>query len=311
MKIRFNVSPVSGDSAAAGMQRPATRSVPRGRWYLLVALVLAGPLYLLLQFVLAYWWYTAAGFVTLDHVTIRPGSAGFLTTVVEEGRHVTRGEPLFSLSTDHPAEQPNRTASQREAAQAALALAEKQLHRHEQRLATMQQLMHEGAATRADVEAELTQLYKAESDVIRARVDVAARQLPARPDADVAQIERTAPFDGIVAQRLAHAGQWVTADTDVLVLQSPRSPTIMAYIDAKYGRYAQQGQPATLKLFNGETVRAKVIDVSLQASRLPAERVSPLSPRSQSIVVTLEPETPLQARYRIHMLPLDVRFDRW
>lgn len=54
-----------------------------------------------------------------------------------------------------------------------------------------------------------------------------------------------------------------------------------------------------------------MIDVSLQASRLPPERVTPLSPRTQSIVVTLEPAQQIDQRYRIHMLPLTIRFSRW
>lgn len=42
--------------------------------------------------------------------------------------------------------------------------------------------------------------------------------------------------------------------------------------------------------------------------RLPAERGSPLSPRTASLLVQLRPPQPLPARYRIHRLALDVQW---
>lgn len=49
----------------------------------------------------------------------------------------------------------------------------------------------------------------------------------------------------------------------------------------------------------------------LAKGRLPAERVSPLWPRTASLLVQLRPLEPLPARDRIHGLPLDVQFGLW
>ncbi|MFN3295965.1 hypothetical protein [Caldimonas sp.] len=45
--------------------------------------------------------------------------------------------------------------------------------------------------------------------------------------------------------------------------------------------------------------------------RLPAERVSPLSPRTAWLLVQLRPLEPLPARDRVHGLPLDVPLGLW
>lgn len=310
MKIRFNAPPAnSGESNRLGVRyAPARREVPRWRWRLLIMLVLAAPLYLVVQFGAKYWWYTAPGFVVMEQLAVRPGQAGFIDRIVDEGARIQRGDTLYTLSIDPPLASASDSAARLDAAHAALALAEKQLVLRQQRLTTMRQLMQDGAATRADVDAELSRLYQAEADVIRGRANVAAAS-PASPNAR--SITQTAPIEGVVAQRYAHPGQWVSADTDVLVLQAERAPEVIAYIDPEHADYAQPGQEATLKFPGGESLSARVIDVSLQASRLPPERVTPLSPRTQSIVVTLEPAQQIDQRYRIHMLPLTIRFSRW
>ena len=60
---------------------------------------------------------------------------------------------------------------------------------------------------------------------------------------------------------------------------------------------------------DGGRIRAEVVDVVAEAERTPAERTSPLTPRMPSIVARLRPVEPLPPAYRIHQLPLDVRFD--
>lgn len=57
----------------------------------------------------------------------------------------------------------------------------------------------------------------------------------------------------------------------------------------------------------GGRIGAEVIEVQSQAAKLPADRVGPLSPRSQAIVVRLKPDTPLPEKYLNHQLPLNVR----
>ena len=65
----------------------------------------------------------------------------------------------------------------------------------------------------------------------------------------------------------------------------------------------------TAAFADGTNIEATVKEVVPEAQRLPPERVAPLAPRGQSIVVELQSDTPLPARYWIHYLPLDVRFE--
>src|SRR5690606_27965057 len=114
-----------------------------------------------------YWWYTAPGFVVMEQLTMRPGHAGFIESIVDKGARIQRGDTLYTLSIDQALVSPSDSAARLGAARAALALAEKQLVLRQQRLTTIRQLMQEGAATRADVDAELSRLYQAEAEVLR------------------------------------------------------------------------------------------------------------------------------------------------
>ena len=84
---------------------------------------------------------------------------------------------------------------------------------------------------------------------------------------------------------------------------------VHTYLPPDQARYAQVGRLATLRFMDGGRIRAEVVDVVAEAERTPAERTSPLTPRMPSIVARLRPVEPLPPAYRIHQLPLDVRFD--
>ena len=58
MKINFDAPPTSAQETNGLEVRyaAAKRRVPRWRWYLLLAMVLVAPAYLLVRFGIAYWW---------------------------------------------------------------------------------------------------------------------------------------------------------------------------------------------------------------------------------------------------------------
>ncbi len=58
MKINFDAPPTSAQETNGLEVRyaAAKRRVPRWRWYLLLAMVLVAPAYLLVRFSIAYWW---------------------------------------------------------------------------------------------------------------------------------------------------------------------------------------------------------------------------------------------------------------
>ena len=236
-------------------------------------------------------------------------------------------------------EQARRAAdeAQRGALTQALSLARSQAGLHAERVRTLQALRRDGAATEQELQSARLQALQAQADVVRAQGDLDALRariaqvaasaataqnqaqqqaqqqaaaVASRNAADATpQQGSTAPFDAVVVRRLVNPGDWIERDTEVVVIQGPAAPTVRAYISPGEARYAQLGREATLRFMDGGRLRATVVGIGREAERTPADRMSPLTARSPSIVVELKPQQPLPPAYRIHMLPLDVRFD--
>ena len=349
MKIQFDIPPSSGQESngLAVRYAAAKRQVPRWRWYLLLAMVLTPPAYLLIRFGVAYWWETAPAQVIVEQTTLRAPTAGRVVRVVHAGDAVELGQTLMELAPHEP--EPGVTSAP--ATPAAVAaptapppslrqnmldeaerIAQHQLAIQQERLRTMQALREQDAATRHELEVARVQELQALADVNRARLDArehrasvawelatarahaapspAPTPLPA-PSAEQIQPlpPLTAPFKGTVLRSLVRPGEWVAVGADIAILQGQSEPIVQAYLPAEKARYAQVGREGTMRFMDGGRMRAKVVGVVTEAQNTPADRVSPLAPRTPSIVVRLQALEPLPPAYRIHHLPLDVRFD--
>lgn len=324
MKIRFDVPPVSDRESRGVAVRyaEAKRSVPRWRWRLLLALVIAPPLYFVLRFAQAYLWATAPGVVEMPQLAVRSGVSGRVVQLVGEGAPVRAGQPLARVlpgdarPPSPPAAPPPAPDGAEAAAREALGLAQQQQRLRRERLAAVQRLAAQGAATVAEIEQARAQLLQASAELIRARADLAAARARAAVPAPVAAPTppqpldaALAPFAGEALRTLVQPGEWVSADTEVAVLRRPEPPVVNAYLEPQRARYAQAGRRATLRFPDGSRVRARVTRVAPETTRSPPERASPLAPPGQALLVELRPETPLPERLRVHRLPLDVRFD--
>jgi multidrug resistance efflux pump len=184
----------------------------------------------------------------------------------------------------------------------------------------MQALFDDNAATAGEISGARAQVLQAEAGLAHAQADLgdaqAASVRPAQRDAGGTHISTSlepsppvAPVAGSVSRTFVHAGDWVTPGTDLVQLAADRPPLIHAYVEASQSRYAEVGRRATLRFLDGLQVGASVIGIAPQAARLPSDRVAPLVPATQSILVELKPDQPLPQRYRIDELPLDVRFE--
>lgn len=348
MKIQFDKPPGSAQETNGLSVRYAAskRAVPRWRWYLLLAMVLTPPAYLLTRFTVAYWWETSPAIVMTEQVVVRARTAGQVKHVAQPGALVRAGEPVIALegaaaprqnppATPAPAPARDRSnpmvamiASRQAMFDEALRLAQSQLALQQERLRTMQALRAEGAATRQELDNARIQEMQAQAVAVRASTDARenraqlvreqARTPDAPPDTPAPRAvedsttedgDVRAPFDAVVVRQFVHQGEWVTPGADIAVLQGPAPAMVHAYLPPDQARYAQVGRKATLRFMDGGRIRAEVADVIAEAERTPAERTSPLAPRMPSIVVRLRPVEPLPPSYRIHYLPLDVRFD--
>ncbi|MFZ3124476.1 MAG: HlyD family efflux transporter periplasmic adaptor subunit [Acidovorax sp.] len=348
MKIQFDKPPAAAQETNGLPVRyaAAKRKVPRWRWYLLLAMVLIPPGYLLTRFVAAYWWETTPAIVMTEQVVVRAHEAGRVTHIAEMGALVRAGQTVIAMESaagvtpalpplataapagDTPRARMEAFASRQVTLDNALRLAQSQLTLQQEKLRTMQALRAQGAATRQELDNAYIQELQARADVNRARADASENRLllageqirahaavPAKDapsavafPADGADVK--APFDVVVVRQFVHQGEWVERGTEVAVLQGPAPAMIHAYLPPNQARYAQVGRQATLRFMDGGRIRAEVVDVVTQAERTPADRTSPLMSRMPSIVVRLRPTEPLPPAYRIHQLPLDVRFDR-
>lgn len=340
MKIQFDMPPASAQQSngVAVKYAAARRNVPRWRWYLLLVLVILPPAYFAARFAMAFWWETAPALVQIERAVVRAGVAGWVAAVPKEGERIEQGQRLFTIQPSAaPAPEPTAAtppppratdptlAVRREAAQGAVDLAQRQLALREQRLAVMRRLLDRGAATRGEQETALAQVLAAQAELARARTELAAldAEAAAAPPTTAAAAAPAAPMPqaggepqgpraplaGDVLRVFVRPGEWVNRETDVAIVQSDAPAHVRAFVEAGRSRYAEVGRKATLRFFDGGRVPAEVVAVEQEAARLPPERVAPLSPRSQSIVVTLRPLQPLAAQHRIHQLPLDVRFE--
>ena len=204
MKIQFDAPPSSAQESNGLPVRYAAskRRVPRWRWYLLLALVLAPPAYFLARFAASYWWETVPALIVTEQVVVRAQEAGRVQHIVAVGEQVATGQPLMALQEPAPSNldsalQPPSPAlaaavvTQRDAARnhiealsirqsmlnEALRLAQHQLALQQERLYTMEQLRSQGAATRQEVDNAKFQEIQALSDANKAQAEASENQV--------------------------------------------------------------------------------------------------------------------------------------
>jgi hypothetical protein len=120
-----------------------------------------------------------------------------------------------------------------------------------------------------------------------------------------------APIAGRVVRTSARTDDWVAPDSEVAVIQAQTPPLVRGWVQPADARHAVEGAAAVLHFYDGTSVPARVLRVEREATRMPPERLGPLAARGQALVVVLEPLAPLPERYRVHELPVEVRFRRW
>ena len=360
MKIQFDAPPSSPQESNGLSVRYAAskRQVPRWRWYLLLAMVLTPPAYLLGRFAVSYWWETTPGLVVTEQTVLRSITPGQVLSIASVGDKLRAGQSLMAVKKDAPVdinpvtqratESAAATAAANRATREPLAerlaaqeeahrLTQQQLVLQQERLWAIQSLRAEGAATRGELDNAQAQVYQAQAEANKARAaaqetrlaiaqaraptlattaQAATAKTEASPNQgkesnqDDLQLVMKVPYDLVVVRQLVRAGEHVEQGSDVAVVQgTSKPPLVHAYLPPNQARYAQPGRLATLHFMDGRSVRAEVQDVISEAERTPAERVSPLTPRMPSIVVRLRTLEELPSSYRIHYLPLDVRFD--
>lgn len=340
MKVRFNAPPATGTelNGLTVKYAAAKRQLPRLRWYLLLLLVTAPLIYLVARIVMGVLWDSSPGFVSMPQVILRTPISGRVELLVHEGDSVSAGalvartHPVTSSElTSPPIEgrpalaqfEVERASNRLAQSQAVKQLTEEQYARMGQRLAAVNRLISEGAATAAERAQAEAQLTAAKSDMLRAHAEVEdargslrslklSQSLKTEDEARRRElpIDVAASAAGTVVHFLVNNQNWVAAGSDVVLIQLQAEPEIRVFISPSDEKNARVGVHADLRFLDGQKIGATVIKIEAETARLPPERVGPLATRIQSIVAVLKPDQPLPARYRISDLPLDVRFNQ-
>jgi HlyD family secretion protein len=132
------------------------------------------------------------------------------------------------------------------------------------------ELFNQGFMSQAAVDVSTAALLAAMAGVDAARAALAAREADALTlaqearGADVAltHARLTAPFDGIVIERLAEPGSTLTLGMPILKLVDPRTLWVATRVDETVVGQVQVGQPAKIRLRTGDTVNGRVARIA-------------------------------------------------
>lgn len=166
--------------------------------------------------------------------------AGLLVEVlVREGDTVPAGTVLARLD-------PAQLAARREELAAALATAEAELALAEATAARFRDSVQDGAVTRQALDEAVEGARAAAARVRLARARIAT------VDVDLDKSALTAPFDGIVTDRLADEGEVLAAGTPVLALQEQAPPEIRIGVAGPLTHRLTPGETYSLGLGTGQ-----------------------------------------------------------
>jgi multidrug resistance efflux pump len=299
-------------------------------WYLILFVVLS-PILLLLAGAMGAWFtLTANGTVYLEQQEIRAARAGRITMLnVAPGDVVKAGQTLAALDNLELDAAAARNAVERQAAGAArrstsaqqqsataeLQVRERLVRYQEDRRAAIAGLVHQGAATLAELNAAEAAAAEAEVGLLQTRA--AAARAPgvsiAELDHDLLESEQrsmtlTSPYGGRVLDILAKQGEYVTPGEPLIVLARIDNPRVVAYASPKFGIRLKVGMTATIRFPDGTRTQARVAEPPTLTQRMPADLVDQFGLRPMTVVLNLLPRDKLNDSQRVQGLPVSVRF---
>lgn len=336
MKIRFDSYKERNPTQENGIHvlyAPGKRMAFRLRWYLILFLVASPLIWLVGNFVYGLVLIDAPAQLHLPIQEVRARDAGRVDKIfVTVGEQVHSQQPLLDL--DNPewrarllqlAALPTQSLR---ADDASLVLKERQVlsarvGRAEQRVAQLQSLLQQGAATRGEVQAAQAERdgYRADLLAFERREQI-ARQSPDRVDRELIQqnteqqwlktrlqaLSISTPETGRVAEVLVNPGENVGPGTLLMRLELQAEPLLWVYLEPRNISYAGIGRPLKVRMPDGEWRDAHVVQAVDSASRTPVVLRGPFAASEIGLQVAARFDQPLPARWRIDQLPLSVRF---
>lgn len=121
------------------------------------------------------------------------------------------------------------------------------------------------------------------------------------------QLVTTAPYDSQVVDILVQKGEYIIENQPMLLISGRKDAVIFAYLAPKYFKHAQIGQQATIKLPDGNKLRARITEPTELIGKLPKQLTGPFDGDKPVLKLTLTPDEALPIS--IEGLPVEVSFD--
>ncbi len=322
----------------------AKRGGFKGRWYLLLTLVITPVVIVGWILLRPHLFILATGIVTSEPLQVRASKTGEVAAIkVKSGDEIASGTVLMTLADPQLSVQiselerqliqlnQEREVSQSdiiEQLQTRIEIAEEGVARQDGLLNQFEQYQRRGVVPTADMASVLQAdtaakmaLEQARADLMEARHDQQTELLAGpiaqlkyniefqlaglRAQDSVLQIK--APKATHVVDVLVQVGEHIVEDRPLILLEGRKSAVVFAYLAPKYMEYTEIGQKATIRLPNGERIRAEISEPTELVGRLPKQLSGPFDGEKPVLQITLKPEVALPTA--IEGVPVEVSFD--
>jgi multidrug resistance efflux pump len=341
MKIRFDSSKERNPTHEQGLKvlyAPGKRTAFRLRWYLILVLVASPFLGLLAKLVYGAWVIEAPAQLILPMIEVRARDAARVERLaVKTGEAVQAKQLLLEMDNPelrqrlgqlHMLTNANANVLPREAPGTKLrGVLTQQLEQARRKLATMQQLRREGAATQGEVLEAARERDQREADLLAfdqrqesQRLQSAAAHDQTLHDQTLQKAEQVwltdrldalrlqASENAIVSEVFVTEGENVGSGTMLMKLLRTANPLIMIYLDPANDAYARPGQPLELELPDGHRVPATVTVTASEILRLPESLRLSFSDAPNVLQVSATVNGAIPPHWLVDRLPLKAHF---
>lgn len=236
-----------------------------------------------------------------EQATVRAQVSGsVLEAYAEPGQTVRRGQTLARLDTAALSEALTSARSTVNAAQSAVALAEREEER--QRI-----LAQAGAVAERNVETARQQVVAARNNLAQARAQLAAAQ------EQLGNTRATAPFNGVVSEKLVSAGDVIQPGTALYTVVDPSSLELAASVPTERLASLHVGAPVefTVNGFPGRTFRGRIARINPSVDPATRQvRVYAEIPNDGSLVAGLYAEGRVASQSRVGLSVPEAAIDR-
>jgi multidrug resistance efflux pump len=334
MKIRFDSSKERSPAQEQGLKvlyAPGKRVAFRLRWYLILILVASPLVFFFARLVYGAWVIEAPAQVILPMVEIRARDAARVNHLaVKSGGTVKAGQLLLEM--DNP-EWRQRLGQLQALSAGADQLIEpsgtglhsvlvRQLDRAREKLALVQRLRQEGAATQGEVLAAASERDQREADLLSLDQRQGSLRLQPSGARDHALLKAEevwlndrlqalnvkAQENAVVSEVLVNEGENVGSGTVLMRLQRLADPVILIYLDPADAAYAKPGQPLKLELPDGHWLPARVVNPADRVRSLPESLRMPFAGAQTALLVSAAVDGEFPPEWLVNQLPLKARF---